>query len=156
MYFHWGRVYIYPVIEAEIKVMEKAKANLKQQLEAQANGIYLDSDGNESQCYNFYDWFCKDRALKNKAKSLYGNVRTFLKHSPHIDTEKVYVFFKNNCPMSGRLYDDFRICDIETGDVIYNVTPRNGHTGTAQIYFSGAGFEKPTAEADTYRELFKS
>ena len=156
MYFHWGRVYIYPVIEAEIKVMEKAKANLKQQLEAQANGIYLDSDGNESQCYNFYDWFCKATSLKNKAKSLYGNVRTFLKHSPHIDTEKVYVFFKNNCPMSGRLYDDFRICDIETGDVIYNVTPRNGRTGTAQVYFSGAGFEKPTAEANTYRELFKS
>ena len=129
--------------------------NLKQQLEAQANGIYLDSEGKDSGCYNFYDWFCKTTSLKNKAISLYGNVRTFLKHNPSIDTEKVYVFFKNNCPMNGPLYDDFRICDIETGDVIYNVTPKSGHTGTAQIYFRGIGFEKPLAEADTYRELFK-
>ncbi len=30
-------------------------------------GIYLDSYGNEnSGCYNFYDWFCKDYALKAK------------------------------------------------------------------------------------------
>jgi len=41
----------------------------------------------------------------------------------NIDTEKHFVFFKNNCPGQGRLYDDFRICDIETGDVVFCVIP---------------------------------
>ena len=30
-----------------------------------------------------------------------------------------YVFFKNNCPYVGALYDQFSICDIESGDVLF-------------------------------------
>jgi len=106
----------------KIKVM---KTTLKKQLEAFEKGIYLDSYGNEdSGCYNFYDWFCKDYALKAKADKLFKQVKRWVKFR-NTDTEKVYVFFKNNCPMSGPLYDDFRICDIETGDVIWTVTPKH-------------------------------
>jgi hypothetical protein len=36
-----------------------AKISLRQQLEAFDKGIYLDSDGGESWCFNFYDWFCR-------------------------------------------------------------------------------------------------
>ncbi len=105
------------------------KTTLKKQLEAFEKGIYLDSYGNEdSGCYNFYDWFCKDYALKAKADKLFKQVKRWVKFR-NTDTEKVYVFFKNNCPMSGPLYDDFRICDIETGDVIWTVTPKCGHSG---------------------------
>ena len=38
-------------------------------------------------------------------------------------TNTLYVFFKNNCPGCGPLYDDLRICDIESGDVLFNVCP---------------------------------
>ena len=41
--------------------------NLKQQLDGFKNGLYLDSEGNNDKCFNFYDWFCKDKSLKNKA-----------------------------------------------------------------------------------------
>ena len=133
--------------------MTKKSASLKQQLEALKQNVYLDSDGQDSHpCYNFYDWFCKQSSLERKAKSLYGNVRTFLKHTPSIDTEKVYVFFKNNCPVDGPLYDSFSICDIETGDVIYWVTPRCGHSGKAEIVFIP---NDTTTSADTFKGLFK-
>jgi hypothetical protein len=131
------------------------QANLKQQLEAYANGYFLESDGNsDTGCYLFYDWFCKDTSLEGKARRLFGNLKTFLKHHPEIDQTKHYVFFKNNCPMFGPLYDDFRICDIESGDVVWNVTPKSGHSGMAEAYSSFNGFKEPVAKADTFRELF--
>ena len=32
-------------------------ATLRQQLEALEKGFTLDSDGTQSDCHNFYDWF---------------------------------------------------------------------------------------------------
>ena len=55
-------------------------ANLATQLKAFDNGIFLESDGSENTgCYNFYDWFCKDTSLENKSVSLWKKVKTFLK-----------------------------------------------------------------------------
>ena len=53
-------------------------------------------------------------------------------------------FFKNNCPCNGSLYDDFRICDIDTGDVIYTITPSSGHKvdeGAASVWGKENEFE---------------
>jgi len=47
--------------------------------------------------------------LGNKALQLFG--------SKKINADKHYIWFKNNCPCEGPLYDDFRIADIESGDV---------------------------------------
>ena len=133
------------------------RTSLRQQLEAFANGSYMDSDGLiDTGCYNFYDWFCKRTSLEGKAKRLFSNVKTFVKNTPSLDIDKHYVFFKNNCPFNGPLYDDFRICDIESGDVIWNVTPKSGHSGKAEIYWKERGFQDPYKEADTFRELFKA
>jgi hypothetical protein len=33
------------------------------------------------------------------------------------------VLFANCCPGEGKLYDEFKICDLETGEVIYSVVP---------------------------------
>ena len=131
------------------------QANIKQQLEAYANGQFLESDGSvDTGCYLFYDWFCKDTSLERKAHRLFSNLKTFLKHHPEIDQTKHYVWFKNNCPMGGPLYDDFRISDMETQDVIWNVTPRSGHSGKAEVYSVSNGFKEPLMEADTFRKLF--
>jgi hypothetical protein len=107
------------------------RVTLKKQLEAFEKGIYLDSDGKEdSGCYNFYDWFCKDTALKAKADKLFKQAKRWVKFH-NTDTEKVYVFFKNNCPAFGPLYDE--ICDIETSDVIWTITPKFGHSGKSEV-----------------------
>jgi hypothetical protein len=127
------------------------KTNLKAQLEAFDKGIFLDSDGKESWCFTFYDWFCKDSSLERKSRSLFAKVKKFLKANPQIDTEKVYVFFKNNCPGSGNLYDDFRICNDD--GVIYTVTPKCGHSGKAEIWWEENDFKEPIKIADTFSGL---
>ena len=127
------------------------KTNLKAQLEAFEKGIFLDSDGNESWCFNFYDWFCKDSSLERKSRSLFAKVKKFLKANPQIDTTKVYVFFKYNCPVGGPLYDDFRICNEES--VIYTVIPKCGHSGKAEIWGNENGFKGPLKVSDTFMGL---
>ena len=116
---------------------------LRKQFEAFDDGVYLDWDGSESSCYNFYDWFCKDSSLKNKANTLFRASRRFAKKLD-IDLDKHYVFFKNNCPMSGPLRDDFRICEVETGNVVWTVTPN--HQGRCEIWGSENRFDKPIYE----------
>jgi hypothetical protein len=76
----------------------------------------------------FYDWSCRDSQLEAKANRLMKQTIQFIKSLPsgNIDLENTYVFFKNNCPLNGELYDDFRICDL-VGDVIFIVVPKTGH-----------------------------
>lgn len=68
----------------------------------------------------WYDWFCKSTSLKNKTKKM-GNIVKKVKDGGRINLDTSYVWFKNNCPMVGRLYDDFRFADIETGNVLYTI-----------------------------------
>ena len=57
--------------------------------------------------------------------------------------------------MSGPLYDSFSICDRESGDVLFWVTGKSGHTGKAEAFSSAIGFDKPLAEAPTFSQLLK-
>ena len=86
----------------------------------------------------WYDWFCKDAALVNKGKGLLARLAKLNKvNNNKFNPDRTYVFFKNNCPCRGRLYDDFRICDIETGDVIWTVVPKSGFNanyGEAELW----------------------
>ena len=130
------------------------RITLKQQLEAFDRGIILDSDGGKSDCCNFYDWFCDNASLKNKSIKLFKQVKRWVKFR-NTDTEKVYVFFKNNCPGSGSLYDDFRICDIETCDVIWTITPKCGRSGKAEVWGRANEFNEAIAVADNMSGIYK-
>jgi hypothetical protein len=130
------------------------RTTLTQQLEAFENGKIIDSDGEESWCFNFYDWFCKDKSLKNKATRLFMLVKRWVKNR-NTDTDKVYVFFKNNCPMNGPLYDDFRICDIETGDVVWTVIPKCGHSGLAEVWGKQNDFKGAIATGENMTQIYK-
>ena len=117
-----------------------------------ADLIKMDFDEafNEKNCYGFYDWFCKDSSLKNKAKVLFAKLKSVVR-SGKFDPTKTYVFFRNNCPCSGKLYDDFRICDLATGHVLYTVSPSNGR-GKAEVWGVDNDFEDPLVEG-TWREV---
>jgi len=124
--------------------MKENKPNLKQQLENLQQWKEQPYLGEEKSWY-FYDWFCKNRSLERKSEILFSRLKTFLKHID-IDLEKTYVFFKNNCPMSGPLYDDFRICCLETDDVLYAVTPNRGCT--SEIWGAKNNFEEPLVSSE--------
>jgi hypothetical protein len=83
-------------------------------------------------CGIWYDWFCKNNALINRGNKLLSKVKA-IANSNKFDKDKCYVFFKNNCPVSGPLYDSFSICDIESGDILFWVTAKSGHTGKAEV-----------------------
>lgn len=131
------------------------KITLKQQIAAWKNSrAILNANGEVCPFYGFYDWFCKDSSLKIRGERLMPKVIKFLKTQPDLDPEKHYVFFKNNCPMLGPTYDDFRICDLSSSDVVYTVTPRCSHSGKAEIWGRANGFAAALKVADTYAELF--
>ena len=101
----------------------------------------------------WFDWFCKDTSLANKTKKM-GNIIKQIKAGGKVDLETSYVWFKNNCPLSGPLYDDFRIADIETNNNLIVVQIdcfRNDSKYTA--YERLDGFEKPVFETKSSREL---
>ena len=74
----------------------------------------------------WYDYFCKSSSLVNKGRALISKLKKIYKLNElsgrkYFDPNKTYVFFKNNCPCCGSLYDDFRICDLETREVIFTI-----------------------------------
>lgn len=136
--------------------MQETKVTLDQQIYAWGQGESL----LYPHCHDFHDWFCSDASLANRAKNLQNKVikllGKFRDSGQAIDSKSVYVFFKNNCPGSGPLYDSFSICDCKSGDVIYWVTPKSGHNGQAEIFSSATGFSNPLAQAQTFTQLLKA
>ena len=68
----------------------------------------------------WYDWFCKDSSLAKKTQRM-GNIISKLREGGKVNFKNWYVWFKNNCPLNGPLYDDFRIADLETGEVQFTI-----------------------------------
>lgn len=111
----------------------------------------FDSPDWETQCKaGWYDWFCKDGALKGRLDKLAPKVKQ-IAQSPKVNIDEMYVFFKNNCPMAGPLYDDFRICDLQSGDVIFTVVPsepRNEKGQRSEVWGIANGFNGPLVKGD--------
>lgn len=80
----------------------------------------------ENDCFGFFDWFCRDKGLKSRMLKIKGKI-AFLVKSGVIDGDKNRVILKNNCPYDGDLYDDFRVIDIETDEMICGLAPSLGY-----------------------------
>jgi len=125
-------------------MMKNKERSVREYLNAFDEGKF-DSANVKVQCEaGWYDWFCKDSSLVNKTKKLTAKLKSIARSS-RIDLDNNYVFFKNNCPCKGPLYDDFRICDIKTGDVLFTITPKSGHSGKAEVHGKENDFKEPLA-----------
>lgn len=107
----------------------------------------------------WYDWFCKDSSLANKTKKM-GNIVRQVKRGGKVNLDDWYVWFKNNCPLNGPLYDDFRFASLETGDVQFTIQINccwNKHRYA--VYGrtpNGEGhWDEPLFESDSLKDLVK-
>ncbi|MFH2116695.1 MAG: hypothetical protein ABII85_01485 [Bacillota bacterium] len=103
----------------------------------------------------WYDWFCKDSSLGNKTK-LMGNIIKQIKSGGKVELEKNYVWLKNNCPLGGPLYDDFRIADLDSGDTLYTTQIdcyRNEFRYV--VYGKMNDFKDPLYQTNSSKELVK-
>jgi len=133
--------------------MSNTKTTLREQISAwKDNRKYV---GEMSGSFYFFDWFCRPYALEDRARKIMPKAIKFAKRKK-VDLDKTYVMFKNNCPMTGSLYDDFRICDVETGDVIWTVIPSSGHDnilGQAEVWGVENKFSGEINKAPSWTEL---
>ena len=110
----------------------------------------------------WYDWFCKDSSLRNKTYRM-GSIIKQIKSGGKVDLQNWYVWFKNNCPLNGPLYDDFRFADLKNGNVMFTIQldccwnkkkyTVYGRKPTENGYTTF--FDDPLFETDSSRELVK-
>jgi hypothetical protein len=127
----------------------KKEQTIRRYLENYDKGLYKNPDFNTQCDAGWYDWFCEERELCNKTIKLTNFLKQIV-FSKKINIDTMYVFFKNNCPCDGNLYDDFRICDIEKdGEVVYTITPASGfnnNKGMSEVWGRENKFEGPIIE----------
>lgn len=106
----------------------------------------------------WYDWFCKDSSLLRKTQRM-GKIIAKLNQGGKVDLANCYVWFKNNCPLNGPLYDDFRFADLETGEVQFTIQLDCCWNNHKYVVWGrrekGKEFnhDKPLFETDSVREL---
>ena len=107
----------------------------------------------------WWDWFCRDSSLARKTKTM-GSIVKQVKDGGKVDLDNFYVWFKNNCPLNGPLYDDFRFANLEDGEVQLTIQinccwnqKRYAVFGRKEI--GGEFSQEPLFESDSSRELVK-
>ena len=103
----------------------------------------------------WYDWFCRDEALASRLKQLAPVVMGIT--APFI-LDNYYVWFKNNCPMVGPLYDDVRFEPLtgEREGKYFLVTKDSPHEKAKWVlYTERCGFDAPEFQCANMREMIR-
>ena len=103
----------------------------------------------------WYDWFCQDHALAGRLKKI-GRVVMGIT-DPFI-LDNYYVWFKNNCPLSGPLYDDARFEPLsgERGGKYFVISLDSPHERMKwALVTERYGFDAPEFDCRDIREMIR-
>ena len=103
----------------------------------------------------WHDWFCSDDALAGRLKDI---GRVVMGVTEPFILDNYYVWFQNNCPMSGPLYDDVRFEPLsDERDGKYFVVSKDSPHEKAKwaLYTERNGFDRPEFECGNIRDLAK-
>lgn len=118
-------------------------------------GAFDDKDFKVQCEAGWYDWFCRDDALASRLKKLAPVVMGIT--DPFI-LDNYYVWFKNNCPMIGPLYDDVRFEPLtEERDGNYFLVTKDSPHEKAKwvLYTERHGFDEPEFQCANVRDMIR-
>lgn len=101
----------------------------------------------------WYDWFCRDEGLAGRLRKIAPVVMGIT--DPFI-LDNYYVWFKNNCPCSGPLYDDVRFEPLsgERNGKYFVVTKDSPHEKSKwTLHTERYGFQEPEFECGNVRQM---
>ena len=118
-------------------------------------GVFSAKDTTIQCAAGWYDWFCQDEALAGRLKKI-GRVVMGIT-DPFI-LDNYYVWFKNNCPCSGPLYDDARFEPLsgERGGRYFVISLDSPHERMKwALTTERFGFDAPEFECRNVRDMIK-
>lgn len=131
------------------------KMSVRQWQERFRAGMF-DSRSTAVQCMaGWYDWFCRDEALAGRLKKF---SRVIMGITDPFILDNFYMWFKNNCPMSGSLYDDVRFEPLagERDGKYFLVTLDCPHeTDKWVLYTERYGYDAPEFGCANVRDMVK-
>ena len=96
----------------------RQKGSVSDWSKAYQSGAFNDPDVKTQIEAGWYDWWGPDKNLVKGTKTV-GDIINKLTKGGKVDLDKNYVWFKENQPVNGNRYLDFRFSDLDKGDVNY-------------------------------------
>lgn len=103
----------------------------------------------------WYDWFCRNESLAGRLKQIAPAVMGIT--DPFI-LDNYYIWFKNNCPVGGPLYDDVRFVPLseeQKGKYFLVIKDSPHEKAKWTLYTERYGFQEPEFQCGNVREMIR-